>query len=55
MLLGDLSTIKQYKLPVKLIIFNNRAIGQVKMEMEIAGITDNETDMDNPDYAMVAQ
>lgn len=54
MLLGDLSTIKQYKLPVKMIIFNNRAVGQVKMEMEIAGITDNETDMDNPDYAAVA-
>ncbi|WP_406825869.1 thiamine pyrophosphate-dependent enzyme [Pedobacter sp. KACC 23697] len=55
MLLGDLATIKQYNLPVKLIVFNNRALGMVKLEMEVDGLPDNETDMINPDFALVAQ
>ncbi|MBO9673770.1 MAG: ubiquinone-dependent pyruvate dehydrogenase [Sphingobacteriaceae bacterium] len=55
MLLGDLATIKQYNLPLKLIVFNNRALGMVKLEMEVDGLPDNETDMINPDFALVAQ
>lgn len=54
MLLGDLATIYQYKLPVKLFVFNNRSLGMVKLEMEVDGIPDNETDMVNPDFAMIA-
>ena len=55
MLLGDMATIFQYKLPVKLIVFNNRSLGMVKLEMEVGGMPDNETDMVNPDFAMLAQ
>jgi len=55
MLLGDLATIKQYNLPVKIIVFNNRALGMVKLEMEVDGLPDNETDMINPDFALVAE
>jgi pyruvate dehydrogenase (quinone) len=55
MLLGDLATIKQYQLPIKLIVFNNRALGMVKLEMEVQGLPDNETDMVNPDFALVAE
>ncbi len=55
MLLGDLATIQQYHLPVKLIVFNNRALGMVKLEMEVQGLPDNETDMVNPDFALVAE
>jgi len=54
MLLGDLATIKQYNLPIKLVVFNNRALGMVKLEMLVEGFPDNETDMVNPDFAMVA-
>ncbi|WP_295843026.1 thiamine pyrophosphate-dependent enzyme [uncultured Apibacter sp.] len=54
MLLGDLATIYQYNLPVKLFVFNNRSLGMVKLEMEVDGIPDNETDMVNPDFAMIA-
>jgi pyruvate dehydrogenase (quinone) len=54
MLLGDMATIFQYKLPIKLIVFNNRTLGMVKLEMEVGGMPDNETDMINPDFAMVA-
>ena len=55
MLLGDLATITQYKLPIKVIVFNNRSLGMVKLEMEVAGIPDWQTDMYDPDFAMVAQ
>jgi pyruvate dehydrogenase (quinone) len=55
MLLGDLATIKQYDLSIKLIVFNNRALGMVKLEMEVEGLPDNETDMVNPDFALVAE
>ena len=55
MMLGDLMTIVQYKLPVKVIVFNNRSLGMVKLEMEVAGIPDLETDMLNPDFAKIAE
>lgn len=55
MLLGDLETIVQYALPVKLVVFNNHALGMVKLEMEVAGLPDWQTDMVNPDFAVVAK
>jgi len=55
MLLGDLMTISQYQLPVKVIVFNNRALGMVKLEMEVAGLPDWQTNMVNPDFAAVAE
>lgn len=54
MLLGDLATVVQYNLPIKLIVFDNRSLGMVKLEMEVAGLPDNETDMYNPDFATLA-
>jgi len=55
MMLGDLMTIIQYKLPVKIIVFNNRTLGMVKLEMEVAGIPDLETEMLNPDFTKLAE
>ena len=55
MLLGDLMTVVQYKLPVKVVVFNNRSLGMVKLEMEVTGLPDNETDMLNPDFAKLAE
>lgn len=55
MLLGDLATITQYNLPIKIVVFNNRSLGMVKLEMEVAGLPDWQTDMVNPDFALVAQ
>lgn len=55
MLLGDLATIRQYDLPVKLVVFNNRSLGMVKLEMQVQGLPDNETDMINPDFAVLAR
>ena len=55
MMLGDLATIVQYKLPIKLIVFDNRALGMVKLEMEVAGLPDWQTGMYNPDFAAIAR
>jgi len=55
MLLGDLMTISQYQAPVKIIIFNNRALGMVKLEMRVQGYMDWQTDMENPDFVKVAE
>ena len=55
MMMGDLATIVQYKLPVKIVVFDNRSLGMVKLEMEVAGLPDWQTDMHNPDFALVAQ
>lgn len=55
MLLGDLMTVAQYKLPIKLIVFNNRALGMVELEMQVAGIPDWQTKMVNPDFSLIAK
>ena len=55
MLMGDLMTIAEYNLPIKLIIFNNRSLGMVELEMQVAGLPDWKTKMANPNFAMVAE
>lgn len=55
MTLGDLQTVVQYQLPIKVIVFNNRSLGMVKLEMEVDGLPDWQTDMLNPDFAQVAE
>ncbi|TDD97521.1 thiamine pyrophosphate-dependent enzyme [Flavobacterium cellulosilyticum] len=55
MLLGDLMTISQYQIPVKIIIFNNRVLGMVKLEMRVEGYIDWQTDMVNPDFIKLAE
>ncbi|MEU1423388.1 thiamine pyrophosphate-dependent enzyme [Kitasatospora sp. NPDC005751] len=54
MLLGDLMTIKTHRLPVKLVVFDNRRLGMVKLEQEQAGLVEFGTELDNPDFAAVA-
>ncbi|MFI5828624.1 thiamine pyrophosphate-dependent enzyme [Streptomyces sp. NPDC051578] len=54
MLLGDLMTIKTYRLPVKLVVFDNRRLGMVKLEQEQTGLPEFGTELDNPDFAAVA-
>ena len=55
MLLGDLMTISQYQIPVKIIIFNNRSLAMVKLEMRVEGYMDWQTDMVNPDFVKLAE
>lgn len=55
MTLGDLETVVQYKLPIKIFVFNNHSLGMVKLEMEVSGLPDWQTNMLNPDFEKVAQ
>lgn len=55
MLLGELLTLRQRHLPVKVIVFNNGALSFVELEMKAAGIVTYGTDLDNPDFAGIAR
>ena len=54
MLLGELLTIRQNKLPVKIVVFNNSSLNFVELEMKAAGFVNFGTDLDNPNFADVA-
>jgi pyruvate dehydrogenase (quinone) len=55
MLLGELITLRQRHLPVKVVVFNNGALSFVELEMKAAGIVTYGTDLDNPDFAGIAR
>jgi pyruvate dehydrogenase (quinone) len=55
MLMGDLLTLTQYDLPIKIVVFNNSALAMVKVEMEVAGLPDYQTDLKNPNFAKLAE
>ena len=55
MLLGDLSTITTYDLPIKLIVFDNSLLDMVHWEMLAEGVEPHETDLKNPDFAEFAE
>ncbi|WP_127540068.1 ubiquinone-dependent pyruvate dehydrogenase [Paenibacillus illinoisensis] len=55
MLMGDLLTLKQHNLPVKVVVFNNGALSFVELEMKAAGFLESGTELVNPNFAMVAQ
>jgi pyruvate dehydrogenase (quinone) len=55
MLMGDLLSLRQLKLPVKVIVFRNDALAFVELEMKAAGILEFATDLDNPDFAKMAE
>ena len=55
MLFGELITLIQNRLPVKVVVFNNSSLNFVELEMKAAGIVNFGTDLVNPDFAAVAQ
>lgn len=55
MLMGDLLTLKQEDLPVKIVVFNNGALGFVEMEQRVEGLLDAFTELQNPDFAELAR
>ena len=55
MLLGDLITLRQHSLPVKVVVFNNGTLAFVELEMMSAGVPKWGTDLNNPDFAEVAR
>ena len=55
MLMGDLLTLVQQKLPVKIVVYNNGSLGFVEMEMKASGLLETGVALDNPDFAAMAR
>ena len=55
MLMGDLLTLRQQRLPVKIVVFNNGTLGFVEMEMKAAGYLETGVSLENPDFAALAR
>ena len=55
MLMGDVLTLSQHDLPVKIILFNNGQLGFVAMEMKAAGYLDTNTSLQGADFAALAE
>jgi len=55
MLLGDLLTAIQEKIPLKIVVFNNGTLGFVELEMKVEGLLNAFTDLQNPDFGKLAE
>ena len=55
MMLGELLTIRQQNLPVKIVVFNNGALAFVELEMKADGFVNFGTDLDNPSFAEIGK
>ncbi|HWG04819.1 MAG TPA: ubiquinone-dependent pyruvate dehydrogenase [Beijerinckiaceae bacterium] len=55
MLMGDFLTLVQQNLPVKIVVFNNRTLGFVAMEMKASGFLETGTSLNNPNFAAMAK
>ncbi|MEN3296402.1 MAG: hypothetical protein V7642_5655 [Burkholderiales bacterium] len=55
MLMGDFITLAHMNLPVKVVVYDNRALAFVEMEMRAAGLLETGTELKNPDFAKMAE
>lgn len=55
MLLGEMLSLRQVQAPVKVIVFKNNALAFVELEMKAAGILDFATELENPNFAGMAE
>ena len=55
MLLGELLTVVQEKIDVKIVVFNNSSLNFVELEQKVEGLVDHYTDLQNPDFAKLAE
>ena len=55
MQMGDFITLKQFKLPVKVVVFNNGTLGFVELEMKASGFLNEGVELDNPNFAAMAE
>jgi pyruvate dehydrogenase (quinone) len=55
MLMGEVLTLKQHELPVKVIVFKNDALAFVELEMKANGFLNFATDLHNPDFSKIAE
>jgi pyruvate dehydrogenase (quinone) len=55
MLMGDLLSIVQLRLPIKVVVFNNGALGFIELEQKATGFLDTGTELNNPNFASMAE
>lgn len=55
MLMGDLLTLVQHRLPAKVVVFNNSALGFIELEQKGTGFLDFGTELKNPNFATMAE
>jgi len=55
MLMGELLTIVQENLPIKIVVYDNGKLGFVDIEQKAAGLIPVYTDLKNPDFGAVAK
>jgi pyruvate dehydrogenase (quinone) len=55
MLMGDFLTLRQHRLPLKVVVFNNGTLGFVELEMKAAGYLETGVALDNPDFAAMSR
>jgi pyruvate dehydrogenase (quinone) len=55
MLMGDLLTLHQLDLPVKVVVFRNDSLAFVELEMKASGFLGFGVELKNPDFAALAQ
>ncbi|KAA3451575.1 ubiquinone-dependent pyruvate dehydrogenase [Mesorhizobium sp. SARCC-RB16n] len=55
MLMGDFLTLAQHRLPVKVVVFNNSALGFIELEQKSTGFLDFGTELKNPNFAAMAE
>jgi pyruvate dehydrogenase (quinone) len=55
MLMGDFLSLKQLKLPVKVVVFNNGSLSFVELEMKAAGILTHGTSLVDTDFSKIAE
>jgi pyruvate dehydrogenase (quinone) len=55
MLMGDLLSLVQLQLPIKVIVFNNGALGFIELEQKSTGFLDFGTEFKNPNFAAMAE
>jgi pyruvate dehydrogenase (quinone) len=55
MLMGDVLSLKQHNLPVKVIIFKNESLAFVELEMKASGFLNFATDLHSPNFAKIAE
>jgi pyruvate dehydrogenase (quinone) len=55
MLMGDFISLKQLKLPIKVVVFNNSSLSFVELEMKSAGFLSYATDLVETDFSKLAE
>ncbi|MDN6520835.1 MAG: ubiquinone-dependent pyruvate dehydrogenase [Yaniella sp.] len=55
MMLGELLTVREHNLPVKIVVYNNSSLNFIELEMKAGGFVPFATDLQNPDYGKVAE